>query len=85
MRFIKRMVIKWRLLMAKRQLSYMEKRKSKYGARMGSLELVWLKRDIYRQQSIIYGLDLELISLDIDDNDETETLSSNSVSPLRRY
>lgn len=85
MRFIKRMVIKWRLLMANRQLSYMEKRKSKYGARMGSLELVWLKRDIYRQQSIIYGLDLELISLDIDDNDETETLSSNSVSPLRRY
>lgn len=70
--------------MAKRQLSYMEKRKSKYGARMGSLELVWLTRDIYRQQSIIYGLDLELISLEIDDNDETETLSSNSVSPLFR-
>lgn len=83
MRLLKRLAIKWRLLIAKRQLSYMEKRKSKYGARMGSLELVWLTRDIYRQQSIVYGYDLQLIKLDLDDN-ETEALSSNSVSPLFR-
>ena len=70
--------------MAKRQLAYMEERVRRDWERMGSIELFCLKRDIYRQQSIIYGLDLELISLEIDDNDETEALSSNSVSPLFR-
>lgn len=83
MKFIKRMVIKWRLLMAKRQLAYMEERLRQSGKRMGSLELFWLHKDIDRQQNIIYGHDLQLIKLDLDDN-ETETLSSNSVSPLFR-
>lgn len=83
MKFIKRMVIKWWMLMAKRQLAYMEERIRQNNNRMGSIELFCLKRDIYRQQSIVYGYDLQLIKLDLDDN-ETEALSSNSVSPLFR-
>lgn len=83
MKFIKRMVIKWRLILAKRQLAYMEERIRQDNNRMGSLELFWLHKDIDRQQNIIYGHDLQLIKLDLDDN-ETEALSSNSVSPLFR-
>lgn len=83
MRLLKRLAIKWRLLMARRQLAYMEERLRQSGKRMGSLELFWLHKDIDRQQNIVYGYGLELIKIDIDDN-ETETLSSNSVSPLFR-
>ena len=83
MRLLKRLAIKWRLLMARRQLAYMEERLRQRGKRMGSLELFWLHKDIDRQQNIVYGRDLQLIKLDLD-NDETETLSSNSVSPLFR-
>lgn len=83
MKFIKRLLIKWRMLMAKRQLAYMEEWMRHYGQRMGSLERVFLENDIRRQQSIVFSYDLELIMLDMDDN-ETEALSSNSVSPLFR-
>ena len=83
MKFIKRLVIKMRLILAKRQLAYMEERVRQSGNQMGSLELFWLIDDIVSQQKIIYGYGLELIALDLDDN-ETETLSSNSVSPLFR-
>ncbi len=69
--------------MAKRQLACMEERKRQHGGRMGSLDLFFLNKEIDRQQNIIYGYDLELIKLEMNDN-ETEALSSNSVSPLFR-
>ena len=69
--------------MAKRQLACMEERKRRAPNRMSHLERGYLYRDIRRQKKIVFGYDLELIRLEMDDN-ETEALSSNSVSPLFR-